>query len=166
MPVLVAPCAGRCFVAREYLGVREKLATVWIKPLVQDGGPCSRPGPFLEFQSGQMFQRLLDWLFSRGHGPGDHDTHQLVKSILQIIRQHQYEPHVGGKLDVRRSHQRQVVTGLVVNDRANLAREKRRWLRAVEHRTNLQKSSRLGPMPTLTEAQLRGWQSLRRMIDC
>lgn len=99
-------------------------------------------------------------------GPGDHDIHRLVKNILRIVRDHQYQPHIGRKFDVRRSHQRQVVTGLVVNDRANLPREKRRWLRAVEHRMNARNSGgALGPSPTLTAKQLQGWQSLRKMID-
>ena len=99
-------------------------------------------------------------------GPGDHDIHRLVKNILGIVRDHQYQPHVGRKFDVRRSHQRQVVTGLVVNDRANLPREKRRWLRAVEHRMNARNSGGApGPSPTLTAEQLQGWQSLRNMIN-
>lgn len=58
------------------------------------------------------------------------------------------------------------MTGLVVNDRANLPREKRRWLRAVEHRMRLSKQGGyVGPAPALNQEQLDGWRSLREMID-
>jgi RNA-directed DNA polymerase len=60
---------------------------------------------------------------------------------------------------IRRQHQQQRVTGLIVNDTPNLPRETRRRLRAIEH------AQRLGRTTTLTPEQLRGWQALRTMID-
>ena len=86
--------------------------------------------------------------------------------VLEHIRRAGYTPHLGRKFDVRRRHQRQIVTGLVVNEVANLSREKRRWLRAVEHRMKLKNAGGyVGPKPTLTEEELNGWRSLRKMID-
>lgn len=94
------------------------------------------------------------------------DVHSVLSQALRIIRSYGFQPHFGKKFDVRRSHQRQMVTGLVVNERANLTREKRRWLRAVEHRKKLvQAGGYLGPRPTLTDEQLEGWRSLQKMID-
>jgi retron-type reverse transcriptase len=91
---------------------------------------------------------------------------EVISVVFRIIREMGHRPHVGRKFDVRRSHQRQVVTGLVVNDRANLARETRRWLRAVEHRHRQhQRGGSLSPPPTLSDEQLRGWRALRQMIE-
>lgn len=94
------------------------------------------------------------------------DVAELVGRTATFIKTAGYEPHIKKKFDVRRAHQRQVVTGLVVNEVANLPREKRRWLRAVEHRMKLKKAGGyVGPQPTLTEEELNGWRSLRKMID-
>ena len=51
-----------------------------------------------------------------------------------------------------------MVTGLVVNDRVNLPRERRRLLRAVRHRLANDRPA------TMTPAQLQGWQGLEHMI--
>lgn len=96
----------------------------------------------------------------------DADVNLLVRTILQIIRSEGYRPHTKKKLSIRRAHQRQVVTGLVVNQNANFSREKRRWLRAVKHRSKLsKKGGYLGPRPTLTGEQIQGWESLQNHID-
>ncbi len=60
---------------------------------------------------------------------------------------------------IRRRHQQQRVTGLVVNDLPNLPRAMRRRLRAIEH------AQRLGRTTTLTPEQLQGWRALTRMIE-
>lgn len=62
------------------------------------------------------------------------------------------------KLSVRRRHQRQEVTGLVVNERIALPRETRRWLRAVDHRLRTQGRS------SLTDEELEGWLALVSMV--
>ena len=54
---------------------------------------------------------------------------------------------------------RQVVTGLVVNEKVNLPREVRRKLRAVEHHL------KVGKKATLTEAQVAGWRALVGMVE-
>ena len=90
----------------------------------------------------------------------------LLAMVFQIIRELGYEPHLGKKFAVRRAHQRQVVNGLVVNDRANLPRETRRWLRAVRHRSEIyRRGGFLVSPPTLTKNQLAGWHALQVMIN-
>ena len=69
-----------------------------------------------------------------------------------------YHLHTRRKLHIRRRHQQQRVTGLVVNERVRLARKTRRWLRAVEHHV------RTGKAVTLTGAQLDGWRSFAGMV--
>jgi hypothetical protein len=65
---------------------------------------------------------------------------------------------------VLRRHQRQTVTGLIVNDGpARLSRKTRRWLRAVEHRAA--SGSARGGAPSLSASQLAGWRALRLMVD-
>ena len=87
-------------------------------------------------------------------------VHELIGDVLCLIRSSGYEPHIQKKFDVRRQHQCQMVTGLVVNEEANLPRKKRRWLRAVQHRFDTPGGKR----PTITREQLQGWKSLVKMI--
>ncbi len=82
----------------------------------------------------------------------------LIRATKKIVDDEGYVLHQTRKLHIRRQHQRQIVTGLVVNDRVNLPRETRRWLRAVEHRLQT------GRQATLTPDQLEGWRSLQSMI--
>jgi len=70
-----------------------------------------------------------------------------------------YQAHRRKNLSVRRQHQRQGVTGLVVNDRPRLPRETRRWLRAVRHHFLNNR-----PM-TISRDQLMGWIGIQRMLD-
>lgn len=83
----------------------------------------------------------------------------LIHFVRQIVREVGYELHMRKKLYIRRKHQCQKVTGLVVNERVRLPRATRRWLRAVEHHIE---SNR--PID-LTAQQLAGWKSLCHMID-
>jgi len=57
-----------------------------------------------------------------------------------------------------RSHRQQRVTGLVVNQKVQLPREKRRLLRAIEHHLTVKR-----PI-TVSEDQLQGWRSLHKMV--
>ena len=63
-----------------------------------------------------------------------------------------------GKTKILRRHQRQMVCGLVVNDRLNLPRETRRRLRAALHRRKTTGTA------TLTDDQLRGWAGVLAMV--
>lgn len=82
----------------------------------------------------------------------------LLGATRRIAKQHGYRLHVERKLQIRRRHHRQVVTGLVVNERVALPRARRRWLRAVEHRMYT------GGEATITRDQLRGWQAFESMV--
>ena len=83
----------------------------------------------------------------------------LVNAAGFIVEDEGYRLHRRKKLVIARSHQRQVVTGLVVNDRLNLPRRTRRLLRAVEHR------KATGRAATMTDERLAGWRALRRMVE-
>lgn len=85
--------------------------------------------------------------------------HQTVRLVKLAAEEEGYALHARRKLHIRRQCDRQVVTGLVVNERVNLPRETRRWLRAVEHR------AAKGRKATLSPAQLAGWRALQSMIE-
>jgi retron-type reverse transcriptase len=84
--------------------------------------------------------------------------HAAIRSAKLIVEAEGYRLHQRKKLRIRRRHGRQLVTGLVVNERVNLPREVRRRLRAVKHRLANGRES------TLTPAQLAGWGALQAMI--
>lgn len=99
----------------------------------------------------------------------------VIDMVLTIIRSEGFRPHVSRekKLDVRRQHQRQTVTGMVVNQKVNLPRETRRWLRAVAHRgrdawlpLHRQSLSDQGSskQPTISREQFDGWLGLIQMV--
>lgn len=60
---------------------------------------------------------------------------------------------------VYRRHQRQLVTGLVVNDRVNIPRDRRRLARAIEHHLKNNRPA------TWTAQQLNGFKSYAAMIS-
>ena len=83
---------------------------------------------------------------------------RVIRSTKRIVAQDGYRLHQRKKLHIRRRHDRQIVTGLVVNDRVGLPRPIRRWLRAVEHHVAT------GREATLRPVQLAGWRALQSMI--
>jgi retron-type reverse transcriptase len=93
--------------------------------------------------------------------PKDYPRH--VRGVIQktrrILKAHGYELHQKKKLRILRRHHRQLVTGLVVNERINLPRKKRRELRAALHRLAT------GRRATLTPEQLAGWKGLLAMVS-
>jgi RNA-directed DNA polymerase len=90
------------------------------------------------------------------------DRRDLVASAIRgtkaIVENYGYILHLKKKLHIRRRHQRQQVTGLVVNDGVALPRETRRRLRAIRHHIAT------GRPATLNEAQLAGWAALEHMV--
>lgn len=84
---------------------------------------------------------------------------KVTQRIRRILARSGYHLHALRKLRVCRQHQRQVVTGLVVNAKANLPRKTRRWLRAVAHRLST------GKQATLTPEQLQGWLAYRHAVE-
>ncbi|MFH1921198.1 MAG: reverse transcriptase family protein, partial [Planctomycetota bacterium] len=115
-----------------------------------------------------------DWTIRSGPPPifgleTNRDKVRFLQAFVRrVVGEEGYRLHRRKKLSVRRRHHRQEVTGLVVNDRVNLPRSTRRWLRAVEHRTRLAQQGQPGgdPVkpPTLTPAQLDGWLAFQSMI--
>ena len=94
------------------------------------------------------------------------DLNRFIGYCFNTIGKLGFTPHVGKNFSVRRFYRRQMVTGLVVNQKAQLPRETRRWLRAVEHRIQVIKDGDvLGNRPTLSHNQLEGWKSLQEMIS-
>jgi RNA-directed DNA polymerase len=81
-----------------------------------------------------------------------------IRMTKTILKDYGYQLHQKRKLIIRRKHQRQQVTGLVVNKRVALPRKTRRWLRAVEHRLAT------GRQATITKEQFDGWNALQHMI--
>ena len=65
----------------------------------------------------------------------------IVNATTRIVGDDGYVVHRRKKLRVMRRHHRQVVTGLVVNERVALPRSTRRWLRAVEHHMRVDHAS-------------------------
>lgn len=112
----------------------------------------------LSAKLGAAYTRYADDLtFSFGEDD-PRAIHKLIDGVRRLARRAGYRVHRRKKFHIRRRHDRQVVTGLVVNQRARLARSRRRWLRAVEHRLAL------GRPASLTPAQMAGWRSFQRMV--
>ena len=82
---------------------------------------------------------------------------ELLRRVRSALRREGLAPHPG-KTRILRRHQRQIICGLVVNDRLNLPRATRRRLRAALHRR------RAGRDATLTDAQLAGWAGVLAMV--
>jgi RNA-directed DNA polymerase len=91
------------------------------------------------------------------------DNHASVSLAIRytkmILAEYGYRIHHKKKLHIRRRHQCQQVTGLVVNEKVALPRQTRRWLRAVKHHLTT------GRPASLTPEQLTGWQALQYMIE-
>jgi hypothetical protein len=83
----------------------------------------------------------------------------LIQQVRILLGHHGYELHQRRKLHIRRRHQQQRVTGLVVNDGVRLPRKTRRWLRAVKHRIES------GTPASLTPDQLQGWLAFEHMVE-
>ena len=82
-----------------------------------------------------------------------------IRMTKWVLAEYGYQLHNKRKLNIRRRHQQQRVTGLVVNEKVALPRKTRRWLRAVRH--HIENSRRA----TLTPKQLAGWTALEQMIE-
>ncbi len=93
----------------------------------------------------------------------DQDERWFVNSLVWNVRSALfwagYVMHHRRKPSVRRQHQRQEVTGLVVNERLTLPREVRRRLRAIRHRIAN------GQAASITAEELAGWESFEEMVE-
>ena len=91
----------------------------------------------------------------------DHERSHVASLITftkEIIKEYGYTLHQDKKLQIRRRHDRMLVTGIVVNEKLNLPRDTRRKLRAVRHHLKTNRPA------TMNESQLHGWDALRTMI--
>jgi RNA-directed DNA polymerase len=82
----------------------------------------------------------------------------LIEKTRRTLKVFGYRLHTKKKLLVRRRHQRQLITGLVVNVLPNLPRATRRKLRAARHHLATGKTA------TYTEAELQGWAAFQAMV--
>lgn len=82
----------------------------------------------------------------------------LIEKTRRTLKVFGYQLHTKKKLLVRRRHQRQLITGLVVNALPNLPRATRRKLRAARHHIATGKTA------TYTEAELQGWAAFEAMV--
>ncbi len=87
-----------------------------------------------------------------------HSVERTKSRVMHELCLRGYRMHLRKKLSVRRAYQRQVVTGLVVNDKVALPRHLRRKLRAARHHIAT------GRPATWTEEQLRGWAAFEQMV--
>ena len=109
-------------------------------------------------RAGAHYTRYADDLTFSFAADDPSAVRQVVSAVKAVVTREGYRLHQDRKLQVRRRHHRQQVTGLVVNESVNLPRRTRRTLRAVEHHLANGKEA------TLTPAQLEGWRAVRTMI--
>ena len=110
-----------------------------------------------EIESAPQNQLTLERVPRIIHG---HDVlTSTIRITKKILAEYGYTLHIKQKLNIRRRHQQQKVTGLVVNEKVTLPRKTRRWLRAVKNHLENGKSA------SLTQEQFAGWQALQQMID-
>ena len=109
-------------------------------------------------RAGATYTRYADDLTFSFEADDPSRIRALVRAVRFIARSEGYEVHPRKKLHIRRRHDRQVVTGLVVNRRVNLPRKTRRWLRAVAHHRAT------GRAVSLTPDQIDGWRALLEMV--
>lgn len=81
----------------------------------------------------------------------------LINAVTKILYEEGYRVN-RRKTRIRRRHQRQQVTGLVINETVNLPRPVRRKLRAARHHLAT------GRPATLTPEQLAGWEAFEAMV--
>lgn len=97
-----------------------------------------------------------DLTFSFRSEPAEPD--RFLRMVYSILKDEGYAPQLHKKVRFMRAHDRQLVTGLVVNEKVALPRTLRRKLRAARHRL------RNGKPSTWNEAQLEGWAALESMV--
>jgi len=108
---------------------------------------------------GAVYTRYADDITFSFPGDDRRAIHAVIRLAGDSLRRFGYTVHRRKKLSIRRAHQRQEVTGLVVNRAPNLPRETRRWLRAVKHRFATNRRA------TIRRKQFQGWLAFERMVQ-
>lgn len=111
------------------------------------------------FDASGFYSRYADDLTISFEKNIERVANQAIYLTKEIVEDEGYKLHTKKKLRIMRNHDRQMVTGLVINEGVRLPRETRRWLRAVRHRESM------GRQSTLTAQQLAGWTALENMVD-
>lgn len=160
----------------QWVGWNREAAEVLTKLTTSDGGlPQGAPTSprlsnlvnfYLDVQianrvewRGGAYTRYADDITISFPKPNGRRVRGAIQHTRRMLRKHGYRLHTRRKLHVARAHQRQVVTGLVVNERVRLPREIRRRLRATAHRIG----KGLPPLQGVDEAA--GWFAYARMVD-
>jgi retron-type reverse transcriptase len=121
-------------------------------------GLDARLSRYVERHGGRYTRYADDIAISLEHDWG-RTPRGFIRQTRALLRAHGYRAHGRKKLSIRRRHQRQQVTGLVVNDKVHLSRERRRWLRAVKHR------HATGRPTSVSADQLAGLRAFEQMIE-
>jgi len=117
---------------------------------------CRLAGSAEEY--GATYTRYADDLTFSFKNACQENVFHLLYLTRRILRENGYRMN-DSKTRIVRRNRRQMVTGLVVNERVALPRETRRLLRAVEHRLASGKSLTLSP------EQVQGWRGLAKMVS-
>lgn len=107
---------------------------------------------------GGVYTRYADDITISLPRPNGRRVRGMIQHTRRILAKHGYRLHTRRKLHVARRHQRQVVTGLVVNEKVRLPREIRRRLRATRHRMAK------GEAPKQGAASAQGWFAYEGMV--
>ncbi|HSH01185.1 MAG TPA: retron St85 family RNA-directed DNA polymerase [Anaerolineae bacterium] len=83
----------------------------------------------------------------------------VVPMVKKILQEEGYAIQKKKKIRIQRPHQRQTVTGLLVNEKINLPRKTRRKIRAMQHQRDLGRLSGRG------KAELAGYEALLSMVE-
>jgi hypothetical protein len=110
-------------------------------------------------RSGAIYSRYADDIIFSFEKDDRRFIRGVVRRVRRILFANGYIMHGRPKLKWMRRHQPQTVTGLVVNEKVQLPRRIRRWLRAVEHHM------KTGRPATLTSQELAGWKAYQQMIE-
>lgn len=110
-------------------------------------------------RSGAIYSRYADDIIFSFEKDDRRFIRGVVRRVRRILASCGYRMHGRPKLKWMRRHQPQTITGLVVNERIQLPRRIRRWLRAIEHHM------KTGRPATLTPQQLAGWKAWQQMIE-
>ncbi len=83
----------------------------------------------------------------------------LIQKIIEQFETHGYKIQYRKGIKVLRSHQQQIITGLVVNERVRLPRATRKKIRGMKHKRDL------GLLSELDEKRLVGYEQLQYMVE-
>jgi RNA-directed DNA polymerase len=93
------------------------------------------------------------------HRKAEHRVRPFLDQLRTLLREENYEVQWQKGVKILRRHQRQIVTGILVNDRLRLPRETRNRLRALRHQKEL------GLLDEFQLKRLKGYELLNNMVE-